>query len=61
VNIGEYFPIRSLGKYSPIFTEPEENYCFSILTPANIRETEKKRQNNVRIYYLQVKKIITAR
>jgi len=31
VNIGEYLPRRSRGKYSPMFTEPEANNCFSII------------------------------
>ena len=30
VNIAEYLPRRSRGKYSAIFTEPEGNNCFSI-------------------------------
>jgi hypothetical protein len=42
VNIGEH--LRSRGKYSPIFTEAEENNCFSIITQVNIRETEKMTQ-----------------
>jgi hypothetical protein len=54
VNIDDYRERGSRGKYSPIFTEPEGNNCFSI-TPVNFRETE-KRQNFVRIYWLQVKK-----
>ena len=29
MNIGEYLLRRSRGKYSPIFTEPEANNCFS--------------------------------
>jgi hypothetical protein len=37
-----HLPGRSRGKYSPIFTEPEENNCYSIITQVNIRETEKK-------------------
>jgi hypothetical protein len=32
VNIGEYLPRRSRGKYSTIITEPDENNCFSIIT-----------------------------
>ena len=31
VNIGEYLPSRKRGKYSPIFTEPKANNCFSII------------------------------
>ena len=31
VNIGEYLPSRRRGKYSPIFTEPKANNCFSII------------------------------
>jgi hypothetical protein len=69
VNIGEYLPRRSRGKYSPIFniapifnipsspifTEPEENNCFSKITQVNIRETE-KRKTFKRIYWRQVTK-----
>ena len=32
VNIGEKKPRRSRGFYSTIFTEPEVNNCFSIIT-----------------------------
>jgi hypothetical protein len=42
VYIGECLPRRCRGKYSPIFTEPEENNCFSIITQVNVRETGKK-------------------
>jgi hypothetical protein len=42
VNIGQYLPRQSQGKYTPIFTEPEENNCFSIITQVKIRETENK-------------------
>ena len=38
VNIGEYLPSRRRGKYSPIFTEPEANNCFSIILELNNRE-----------------------
>ena len=38
VNIGEYLPRRRLGKYSPIFTSPSANNCFSVITQVNIRE-----------------------
>ena len=31
MNIGEYSPRRSQGEYSPMFTEPEANNCFSII------------------------------
>ena len=41
MNIGEYLPRRSRGKYSPIFTEPEANNCFSIITQVNIRENQR--------------------
>ena len=41
MNIGEYLPRRSRGKYSPIFTEPEANNCFSIITEVNIRENQR--------------------
>jgi hypothetical protein len=51
VNTGEYLQRQSRGKYSPIFTEPEENNCFSIITLVNIRETGKKRQNFEQIYW----------
>jgi hypothetical protein len=30
------------SEYSPIFSEPEEPNCFSIITQVNIRETKKK-------------------
>ena len=33
VNIAEYLPRRSRGKYSAIFTEPEVNNYFSIRNP----------------------------
>ena len=36
VNIGEF----RLGEYSPIFTEPEANNCFSIITQVIIREKQ---------------------
>ena len=42
MNIGEYLQRRSRGKYSPIFTEPEENNCFNVIFSVNI----KKVQNN---------------
>ena len=42
MNIGEYLPRRSRGKYSPIFTEPKANNCFSVILAVNI----KKVQNN---------------
>ena len=29
VNTGEYLPSRRRGKFSPIFTEPKANNCFS--------------------------------
>jgi len=31
VNIGEYSPQLHLDEYSPMFTEPEVNNCFSII------------------------------
>jgi hypothetical protein len=40
VNIGEYFPRQSRGQYSSIFTEAEDNNCFSVIRQVNIRETE---------------------
>jgi hypothetical protein len=42
VNIDKYLPRRSRIKYLPIFIEPEENNCFSIIPRVNIRETVKK-------------------
>ena len=38
VNIGEYLPSRRRGKYSPIFTSPEGNNCFSIISELKNRE-----------------------
>ena len=38
MNIGEYLPSGSRGKYSPIFTEPEANNCFSIISELKNRE-----------------------
>jgi hypothetical protein len=46
-----YKPSR--GKYSPIFTSPSANNCFSTITEVNIRE---KRYNCFRIYWLRVRK-----
>ena len=37
-NIGEYLPRLRLGKYSPIFTSPSANNCFSIILELNNRE-----------------------
>ena len=37
----EYCWVFRLGKYSPIFTEPEANNCFSIITQVNIRENQR--------------------
>jgi hypothetical protein len=34
--------LKSQTEYSPIFTDPEENNCFSIITQVNIIEIEKK-------------------
>jgi len=31
VNIGEYSPRRGGGEFTPMFTEPEANNCFSII------------------------------
>ena len=31
MNLGEYLPRLRLGEYSPMFTEPEANNCFSII------------------------------
>ena len=42
VNIAEYLPRRSRGKYSAIFTEPEVNNCFSIIFKG---ECEKREEN----------------
>ena len=42
VNIAEYLPRRSRGKYSAIFTEPEVNNCFSIIFK---EECEKREEN----------------
>ena len=42
-NIGEYLPSRSRGKYSPIFTEPEANNCFSIIFSGEYQESAKQR------------------
>ena len=41
VNIVEQSPRRSLGDYSTIFTEPEENnnYCLSIIAQVIVRAT----------------------
>ena len=41
MNIGEYLPRRSRGKYSPMPIEPEANNCFSIITQVNIRENQR--------------------
>ena len=38
MNIGEYLPSRRRGKYSPIFTSPEGNNCFSIISELKNRE-----------------------
>ena len=40
MNIGEYLPDRRRGKYSPIFTEPEANNCFSIISDLKNREND---------------------
>ena len=42
-NNGEYLPIRSRGKYSPIFTEPEANNCFSVIFSGEYQESAKQR------------------
>ena len=38
LNIAEYLPRRSQGKYSVIFTEPEVNNCFSIIFSGEYEE-----------------------
>ena len=43
VNIGEYLPRRSRGKYFPIFTEPEANNCFSVIFSGECQESAKQR------------------
>ena len=40
VNVGEYSPSRRRGKYSPIFTEPETNNCFNIISELKNREND---------------------
>ena len=40
VDIGEYSPRRSRGGYSPIFTEPEANNCFSIIFRGEYQELQ---------------------
>ena len=43
VNIGEYnLPSQSRGKYSPIFTEPEANNCFSVIFSGEYQESAKQ-------------------
>ena len=43
VNIGEYLPRSSRGKYSPIFTELEANNYFSIISGGEFQESAKQR------------------
>ena len=38
MKIGEYLPSRRRGTSSPIFTEPEANNCFSIISESENRE-----------------------
>ena len=45
VNIGKYSPGQSRGEYSPIFSEPEANNCFSIITQVIIREKQEPSEN----------------
>ena len=42
MNIAEYLPRRSRGKYTAIFTEPEvnNNYCFSIIFKGECEKRE---------------------
>ena len=40
MNIAEYIPRRSRGKYSAIFTEPEVNNRFSIIFKAECAKPE---------------------
>lgn len=40
LNIGEYLPSRRRSKSSPIFTEPERNRCFDIISELNNREMD---------------------
>ena len=43
MNIGECLPRRSRGKYSPIFTQPEANNCFSVIFSGEYQESAKQR------------------
>ena len=43
MNIGECLPRRSRGKYSPIFTQPEANNCFSVIFIGEYQESAKQR------------------
>ena len=43
VNIGEYLPRLRLGKYSPIFTSPSANNCFSIILRCGHQKLKRKR------------------
>ena len=54
MNIGEYLLRRSRGKYSPIFTEPEVNNCFSIIFSGQY----KKVQNNVIEHDKKARKVL---
>ena len=43
MNIGDFLPRRSRGKYSPIFTEPEANNRFSVIFSDEYQESAKQR------------------
>ena len=48
MNILEYLPRRSRGKYSPIFFESEANNCFSVIFSGEYQESAKQRAKKAR-------------
>ena len=41
--LGKFLPRRSRGKYSPVFTSPETNNCFSVIFSCEYQESAIKR------------------
>ena len=52
MNIDEYLPRRSRGKYSSIFTETEVNNCFSKITEVNIEFVQTNTRFRVKMVLL---------
>ena len=66
VNIAEYLPRQSRGKYSAIATEPEGNNCFSIIFKGECEKIEvnwakHEKQMRLSLAIMPRNPIITAR